>query len=45
MDEDAHEGFLISDESGSNDNGRDTESESLISTPEVEIENNDESIH
>ena len=39
MGEDSHEGFLISDESYSNDPGSDTEAESLISTPEVDIEN------
>ena len=42
MVKDVHKGFLISDESGSNDNGRDTESESLISTSKVEIKNDDE---
>ena len=30
-----YEGFLISDESDRNDPGRDTGSESLISTPEA----------
>ena len=44
MDEDEHKGLLILDESDSNDSYRDTESESLISTLEVEIENDDESI-
>ena len=44
MGEDSHEGFLISDESDSNDPGSDTEAESLISTPEVEIENDDKTI-
>ena len=39
MDEDAHEGFLISDESVSNYLDRNIESESLISTTEVEIVN------
>ena len=44
MDKDAHEGFLISDESDRNDPDSDTEAESLLPTPEVEIENDDESI-
>ena len=39
-----YEGFVISYVSGSNDLGNDTEAESLISTPEVEIENDDKSI-
>ena len=43
MDEDLFEGFLISDKSGSNDPNSNTESESLISIPEVEIVNGDES--
>ena len=39
-----HEVFLISDESDGNYPDRDTEEESLISTLEVEIENDEESI-
>ena len=39
-----YEGFVISYVSDSNDLGNDTEAESLISTPEVEIENDDKSI-
>ena len=39
MDEYIPEGFLISDESDSNDPNIDTESEFLISTTEVEIVN------
>ena len=35
MDEDVHEGFLISDESDINEPDSDTESESLISTTEI----------
>ena len=42
MDEDAHRGFLISDEYDSNYPDSDTESESLISTSKVEIKNDDE---
>ena len=37
MDEDAHEGLLIPDESDGNDFDINTEAESLISTTEVEI--------
>ena len=44
MDEDEHEGFLISYESGSNDTDIDAEEESLIPTPEVEILNDDKSV-
>ena len=44
MDGDAHEGFLISYESDSNDPDSDTEEESLIPTPEVEILNDDKSV-
>ena len=44
MDEDVHEGFLISDESDSNNPDSDTEVESLISTTEVEIVNDDKSV-
>ena len=43
-DDDAHEGILISDESDSNDHDSDTESESIISTTEVEILNDDKSV-
>ena len=39
MDDDAHEGFLIPDESDSNDSEINTESEYLISTTKVEILN------
>ena len=39
MDKDSHTIFVISDESDSNDPDSDTEVESLISTPEVEIVN------
>ena len=41
MDEDAHEGFLIPDEYDSNNPDRDTETEYLISTTELEIINDD----
>ena len=41
MDEDEHEGFLISYESGSNDTDIDAEEESLISITEVYIVNDD----
>ena len=44
MDEDAHKGFLISDEYDSNDPDSDIEAESLTSTPEVEIVNYGESV-
>ena len=44
MDEDVHEGLLISDESDSNNPDSDTEVESLISTTEVEIVNYDKSV-
>ena len=44
MDEDAHEGLLISYEYDSNDPDSDTEAESLISTTDVEIVNDDESV-
>ena len=41
MYEDAHGGFLILDESDINDPDSNTEVESLTSTPEVEISNDD----
>ena len=44
MDGDAHEGFLISDESDNNDPDSDTESESLISTTEIDIINNEKAV-
>ena len=43
MDEDLHEGFLISDGYDSNDHDCDTEAEPKISTPEVVIINDNES--
>ena len=44
MYEDAHGGFLILDESDINDPDSNTEVESLTSTPEVEISNDDKSV-
>ena len=44
MDEDAHEGFLISDKSDRNYPGRNIEAEYIISTTEVEIVNYDKSV-
>ena len=41
MDADAHKGFLLSDESNSNDPDSDAEVESLILTTEVEIVNDE----
>ena len=43
MEEDAHEGFLIPYESDRNGPDNDTEAESIISTREVEIANDEES--
>ena len=39
---DAHEGFLISDESDINDSDSNTEAEYIISTTDVEIVNENE---
>ena len=44
MDKDTHVGFLISDESDSNDPDSNTKKESQISITEVEILNDDKSV-
>ena len=44
LEEDLYEGFLISDESDINNPDSNKEAEPIISTPKVEIENDDKSI-